>query len=65
MHSFLPKALLVLTLWSGTGLAVSAAQIAEAAQQPGLTCLAAEASAPAINGCQTYADVVTAALVAG
>jgi len=65
MHSFLPKALVILTLWSGAGLAVTSAQIAEAAEQPGLSCLAAEAPAPATNGCQTYADTVTAALAAG
>ena len=65
MHSFLPKALVVLTLWSGTGLAVTTAQIAEASEQPGLTCIAAETSAPATGACQSYADAVTAALAAG
>lgn len=66
MHSFLPKALILATLWSGTGLAVTTAQIADASEQPGLTCIAAEASAPAApSTCQSYADAVTAALAAG
>jgi len=65
MHSFLPKALIILTLWSGTGLAVTSAQIAEASEQPGLTCLAADAPASATGTCQSYADAVTAALAAG
>jgi len=65
MHSFFPKALIVLTLWSGTGLAVTTAQIAQASEQPGLNCIAADASAPATGACQSYADAVTAALAAG
>lgn len=65
MHSFFPKALVVLTLWSGAGLAATTAQIAEASEQPGLNCIAAEASAPATGACQSYADAVTAALAAG
>lgn len=65
MHSFLPKALVILTLWSGTGLAVSAAQIAEANEQPALNCIAADASAPVASTCQSYAETVTAALAAG
>jgi len=65
MHSFLPKALVILTLWSGTGLAMTTAQIAEANEQPGLTCIAAEASTPVTGTCQSYADAVTAALAAG
>ncbi|MGH6976165.1 MAG: hypothetical protein ACREEA_07255 [Stellaceae bacterium] len=65
MHSFLPKALVVLTLWSGTGLAVTTAQIAEASEQPALSCIAGDASAPVASTCQSYADAVTAALAAG
>ncbi|HEV2263648.1 MAG TPA: hypothetical protein VGR79_03840 [Stellaceae bacterium] len=65
MHSFLPKALVILTLWSGTGLAVSATQIAEANEQPALNCIAADASAPVTSTCQSYAETVTAALAAG
>ena len=66
MQSFLPKALIILTLWSGAGLAATTAQIAEASEQPALTCIAAEASAPtATSTCQSYADAVTAALATG
>jgi len=66
MHSFLPKALVIVTLWSGVGLAATTAQIAEASEQPGLTCVAAEAPAPgATSTCQSFADAVTAALAAG
>lgn len=63
MQSFLPKALIILTLWSGTGLALTTTQIAEASQQPGLTCIAANPSAPATGACQSYADAMTAALI--
>lgn len=66
MHSFFPKALVIVTLWSGAGLAATTAQIAEASEQPGLTCIAAEAPAPAAtSNCQSYADAVTAALAVG
>lgn len=65
MHSFLPKALILVTLWSGAGLAATTAQIAEASEQPALNCIAAEAPAPAaMSSCQSYADTVTAALAA-
>lgn len=66
MHSFLPKALIVLTLWSGAGLAATTAQIAEASEQPALNCIVGGASAQAASTgtCQSYADAVTAALAA-
>ncbi|MDE2513430.1 MAG: hypothetical protein KGL22_04940, partial [Alphaproteobacteria bacterium] len=64
MHPFLSKALVALTLWSGTGLAVTSAQISEAAEQRSLSCIAADASALVASTCQSYAEVVTAALAA-
>lgn len=66
MRSFLPKALVIVTLWSGAGLAATTAQIAEASEQHALNCTATETPAPAaMSPCQSYADAVTAALTAG
>lgn len=66
MHTFLPKALVILTLWSGAGVAATAPQVAEtAAPQPSLACLAAPGPTAVAGGCQSYMDVVTAALAAG
>lgn len=66
MHAFLPKALVVLALWSGAGVAATAPQVAKTAvPQSDLACLAAPSSAAIAGGCQSYMDVVTAALAAG
>ncbi|HWI25683.1 MAG TPA: hypothetical protein VN668_01855 [Stellaceae bacterium] len=60
MHGFLSKALIVLALWSGTGLTATLAEVTEPAAQPGVACLGDTA-----GNCQSYADAMTAALAEG
>lgn len=61
MHGLLSKALIILTLWSGTGLALTGLQISQATERGNLSCLAGTSAAPP---CASYAEAVTAALAA-
>ena len=57
MHGLLSKALIILTLWSGTGLAATLAEIAKPGDQTGVACLGDTS-----GSCGSYADAMTAAL---
>jgi hypothetical protein len=65
MHGFLPKALIILTLWSGTGLALTGLQLSEAMERDNRSCLSGEGTLTAAQPCAPSAAAVIGAPGAG